>query len=68
MTNYGPRRTRRTDGNHAAIRDALRDVPGVYCQDVSAVAGLGFDLLCNVRGGPPAGVAIGATEADGVQS
>ena len=53
MTNYGPRRARRTDDNHAAIRDALRGVPGVYCQDVSAVAGLGFDLLCNVRGGPP---------------
>jgi hypothetical protein len=53
MTGQGPRRARRTDDNHAEIRDALRDVPGVYCQDVSAVAGLGFDLLCNFRGGPP---------------
>jgi len=53
MTTYGPRRARRTDDNHSEIRDALRGVPGVYCQDVSAVAGLGFDLLCNVRGGPP---------------
>lgn len=53
MSDYGPRRARRTDDNHAEIRDALRDVPGVYCHDVSAVAGLGFDLLCNFRGGPP---------------
>ena len=53
MTSYGPRRARKVDANHAGIRDALRDVPGVYCRDVAAVAGLGFDLLCNFRGGPP---------------
>lgn len=53
MSDYGPRRARRTDDNHAEIRDDLRDVPGVYCQDVSAAVGLGFDLLCNWRGGPP---------------
>jgi hypothetical protein len=53
MTGKGPRHARRTDDNHSEIRDALRDVPGVYCHDVSAVAGLGFDLLCNFRGGAP---------------
>jgi hypothetical protein len=53
MTGRGPRYARRTDDNHAAIRDALGDVPGLYVQDVSALPGLGFDLLCNFRGGPP---------------
>ncbi len=48
-----PAYARRTDDNHAEIRDALRQIPGVYCQDVSAASGLGFDLLCNFRGGPP---------------
>ena len=53
MSKSGPRYARRTDDNHLELRDALRDVPGVYCPDVSAVAGLGFDLLCNFRGGSP---------------
>ena len=44
MTNYGPRRARRTDDNHAEMRKVRPIEP------------------------PPAGVAIGATEADGVQS
>lgn len=49
----GPRYARRTDENHAEIRDQLGDVPGVYVQDVAALPGLGFDLLCNYLGGPP---------------
>ena len=49
----GPRRARKPDENHAEIRDALRDVPGLYVQDVAALSSLGFDLLCNYRGGPP---------------
>lgn len=51
MTNYGPRRARRTDDNHAAIRDGLRDAFGTDAvQDVSMYAGLGFDLIACVRG------------------
>lgn len=52
MSKSGPRYARRTDDNHAEIRDDLRDVPGVYCKDVSSVPNLGFDLIANFRGGP----------------
>jgi hypothetical protein len=44
---------RRTDENHAAIRDALRGVPGVYVQDVSMYPGLGFDLIARYQYGAP---------------
>jgi hypothetical protein len=53
MSKSGPRYARRTDDNHAEIRDDLRDVPGVYCKDVSGVPNLGFDLIVNFRGGRP---------------
>lgn len=43
---------RRTDANHADIRDGLRDC-GVYVQDVSALPGLGFDLIARRGEGPP---------------
>lgn len=47
------RHARKVDGNHAAIRDGLRRVPGVYVQDVAAAPGLGFDLIARYQDGPP---------------
>ena len=41
MTTYGPRHARRTDDNHSEITRALRDVHGVYVQDVSRAGGRG---------------------------
>ena len=43
-------RARRTDVNHAAIRSALRDIPGVTVADTSG-AGMGFpDLVVGYLG------------------
>lgn len=53
MTAYGPRHARRNDANHSEIARALRDVPGVYVQDVSRAGGLGFDLIVSYQDGPP---------------
>jgi hypothetical protein len=45
----GMRYAKRTDGNHAAIRDALRAI-GIGVQDTSS-AGCGLpDLICACRG------------------
>ena len=44
---------RKVDVNHGTIRDLLRKVPGVYVQDVSAAAGLGYDLIVRYQYGPP---------------
>lgn len=44
---------RKVDTNHGFIRDLLRKVPGVYVQDVSAAAGLGYDLIVRYQLGPP---------------
>jgi endonuclease V-like protein UPF0215 family len=41
MTRYA----KRTDGNHADIRDALKAIPGVNVLDTAAMSGLGCDLL-----------------------
>jgi hypothetical protein len=38
-------RGKRTDGNHAAIRDELRKVPGAFVLDVHAFPDIGCDLL-----------------------
>jgi hypothetical protein len=57
------RYARRTDENQAAIVQALRDVPGLYVQVVSDLPGLGFDLLCNYRGGRPVFIEIKNPEA-----
>ena len=53
MTTYGPRHARRTDDNHSETTRALRDVPGVYVQDVSRAGGLGFDLIVSYQDSPP---------------
>ena len=44
-------RARKTDVNHAAIRDGIRAVFGPDAvQDVSMYSGLGFDLIAVARG------------------
>jgi len=49
----GPRYARRNDDNHSQIGRDLKSVPGVYCQDVSRAAGLGFDFIVSYQDGPP---------------
>lgn len=43
----------KVDVNHAEIRDALRDIPGVTVQDVASCGGLGFDLIARYQNRPP---------------
>lgn len=44
---------RKVDGNHREIVDALRRVPGVHVQDVSACPNLGFDLIVRYQDRAP---------------
>lgn len=41
---------RRVDANHATIRQQLQDIPGMAVLDVSALPGLGCDLIAFCRG------------------
>ena len=46
------------DTNHAALRDALRSVPGMWVFDVAGYAGLGADLIIRWQNNPPVFVEI----------
>ena len=54
MTRHAGKR----DANHAAIRDQLRAVPGMWVLDTGGMAGLGCDLIVRWQYNPPLFVEI----------